>query len=104
MLCQPNLLTVGTQTLNQRLHQVTVVASLAPCRQLPVGNDDNASRFVEQHNRVVEGHQLLVGDSRIHHVIDDDHRAAEPVFVFLHLVVDEILSSQRIDRKPPAIL
>ena len=97
MLCQPNLLTVGTQALDQRLHQVAVVAALAPCRQLPVGNDDNASRFIEQHDRVVEIHQLLVGDFGIHHVIYDDHRAAEPVFVPLHLVVNVILGSQRVE-------
>lgn len=68
LLCQPDLLTICTQALDERLHQVSVVATLAPARQLPVGNDHDASRFVLQHDRVIKEHQLFVTQPSIHHI------------------------------------
>ena len=95
-LCQPDLLTVCTQALDERLHQMSVVAALAPAGQLPVGNDHDASRFVQQHDRVIKEHQLFVAQTRIHHIVYDDQRTAEPVFVSLQLFVNVIFGFQRI--------
>ena len=84
-LRQPKLLTVFTQPLHKRLREVAVVARLAPCRQLPVGDDHNAARFVQQHDRVIKEHEVFVRQLCIHHVVYDDERTAEPEFIPLLL-------------------
>ena len=77
---------------------MVVIAVLIPAGQLPIGNDDNASRFVEQHDRVVKVHQLFVGQPCVHHIVYDDQGTAEPVFVFLHLFVDMVFGFQGIKK------
>ena len=67
---------------------MAVVSALCPRRQLTVRDDDNASRFVEQHDRVIEVHKFFVAQPRVHHIVDDDKRTTEPVFVFLLLLVN----------------
>lgn len=76
---------------------MAVVSRLDPGRQLPVGDDDYAARFVQQHDRVIEAHEVFVRQLRVHHVVHDDERAAEPVLVPQLLIGDAVFVAHGVE-------